>query len=272
MKQAGRQKWRMFVFFSLPLRDTLDWFGLFLQNSCLADVCKHEHVEEPVSALAHNSLNMWPWTLKPKYAQNRLYNKATTNIAVSNKELLSLALSFTVKNNQQDSTEQERIKPHGTDSTKAGIIQGIIQEQLTFLNRTIPSTRVKNSNITYYTWHNKSIILFPFLLASLVSSHSEKWLMWDNKRSNKERIGNPKRMIVFLWGYFKWQRNRCPLKGWRGLINLDCSGLCLASFEKNIWTTHWAFFPILDKSLAGWFDIIRIAMALLVVYLLWEFL
>lgn len=263
-KQTDRD-WGCFFFFSFPLRDTLKSVWPFPAEILSGnDVCKHEHEEEPVCVFARNSLYKWPRNLKPKFAQNRLYSIATTNISVSNKEFLSLALSFTVKSNQQDSTEQEKSKPHGILGTKAGIIQGIIQEQLTFLNRTIPSTGVKYSNISYYTWHNKWII-FLFVSFLYVSSHGEKWLMWHNKRSNKERTGNSNWNGVFLCGDFKWQCNRCPSKGWRGLINLDCSdksGLCLASH----------FFLFGNNSLGGWFDIIRISMALIVVHLLWEFL
>lgn len=116
---------------------------------------------------------------------------------------------------------------------------------------------------------------FFSLLSSFMSpSHGEKWLMWDNKRSNKERTGNSDWNGVFLWGDFKWQCNRCPLKAWLCLINLDCSdksGLLLAS-TKTLKPPIFFHFLCRNNSMGGWHDNIRISIVLIMVYLLNEFL
>lgn len=151
--------------------------------------------------------------------------------------------SYTIKSAQRESTEREQNKPPVIWGTKASITQGKIQEQLTFLNRTISSTSARYSDISYYTWHNKSILpLYSLLCSRLSLPQGEKEIVWDNKRTNKwkevqresEWTGIRDWNGVFLWGDFKWQCNRCSPKGWLGLINLDYwdkSGLLLTSFK-----------------------------------------
>lgn len=94
---------------------------------------------------------------------------AANNLFASIGELPALGSipSYTIKSAQRESTEREQKKPPVIWGTKASITQGKIQEQLTFLNRTISSTGARYSDIGYYTWHNKSILAFYSLLCSL---------------------------------------------------------------------------------------------------------
>lgn len=75
---------------------------------------------------------------------------------------------------QRQSTEREQSKPHAIWGTKASITEGKIQEQLTFLNRTISTTCARYTDISYYTWQNKSILPFYSLLYFLCLSPEVK--------------------------------------------------------------------------------------------------
>lgn len=112
---------------------------------------------------------------------HKLYKTATKNIYVSIRELLllSLVLPFTIKSAQRDSVEQERRRKKKPVilGTKAGIIQGIIQEELTFFNRTIPSISAKYSNILVIIPDTTNQFSFSLLGSFMSPSHGEKWLM-----------------------------------------------------------------------------------------------
>ncbi len=100
-----------------------------------------------------------------------LHTTATNNLFVSINELPlhSSVHSYTIRE-RSESTEWEPNKPPVIWGTKASITQGKIQEQLTFLNRTISSTGARHTDISYYTWHNKSILSLYSLLCSLCLS------------------------------------------------------------------------------------------------------
>lgn len=115
-------------------------------------------------------------------------------------------------------------EPPRIRGTKAGIIWGEIQEQCTILNGTISSTSARYSNISYYTWHNKSILFTLCYVPTVRKRLCETTKAAKNGREVQregEWTGNRERNGVFLWADFKWQCNRCPTKGWPSLIRLD---------------------------------------------------
>lgn len=168
-----------------------------------------------------------PFSEPPKYARQcniYPYHCHQSFLSISELPPLSSMPSYTIKSAQRESTEREQNKPPVIWGTKASITQGKIGERLTFLNRTISSTGARY-HLLYLTQQiNSSLLLF--VMSPLSLYQGEKEIVWDNKRTNKWRevrregewTGNHHWNGVFLWGDFKWQCNRCPPKGWLGLI------------------------------------------------------
>ncbi len=138
----------------------------------------------------------WVYFLSMPGTAPPIRSTATNNLFVSIRELplLSSMPSYTIKSAWRESTEWEQNKPPVIWGTKASIAQGKIQEQLTFLNRTISSTGARYSDITYYTWHNKSILsFFPLysLLCSLFLSPKVRKRLFETTKgpANGEKCG-----------------------------------------------------------------------------------